>query len=107
MRRWLIVLLLVSGGARAEFNSGNQLYGEMLSREPVARASAQGYLMGAFDATQHAQHCAPGTVTLRQVWDIALRMLKAVPAQRHEPANLILLAAFRAVWPCAPRGNGA
>lgn len=105
MKRTLAVLLLLlaSTSARAEFISGNTLYADMLSRDPVRIATAQGYVMGVFDAYQHTQHCAPGAVNLRQVWDLAQRMLETAATIRHDPADRLLVAVFKEAWPCAAR----
>ncbi|MCA3109872.1 MAG: hypothetical protein ING91_19285 [Rhodocyclaceae bacterium] len=108
----LMLIFALSAPAQAEFMTGNQLYGDMLSRDPVRIATAQGYLMGVFDAYQHTAHCAPGTVNLRQVWDVSLRMLETAATLRHEAADQLVVAVLKVAWPCATRptpnrGSGA
>ena len=113
MRRALIALLLLTAAsAHAEFFTGNRLYADMRSTDPMRLATARGYLMGVFDAHQGGQHCASERVNLQQVWDLSLRMLEAVADIRHEPADMILIAMFSTAWPCAARptpnrGGGA
>ena len=112
LRILAVAIALVATSAHAEFFTGNRLYADMRSTDPMRLATARGYLMGVFDAHQGSQHCASERVSLQQVWDLSLRMLEAVADIRHEPADVILIAVFSTAWPCAARptpnrGGGA
>jgi len=107
MRAILIALLMIPAIARAEFETGNQLYQKMTGTSIGDKMYALGYIAGVFDAYQHMFHCPPAnSLTLGQVNDIVKQYLEVYPAQRHRTADQLIKEALQKVWPCQNRGGG-
>jgi len=106
MKKWLACLLFVPAIARAEFETGNQLYQKMTSANVGDKMYALGYVAGVFDAYQHMFHCPPSnSLTLGQVNDIVKQYLEVYPAQRHRTADQLIKESLQKVWPCQNRGG--
>jgi hypothetical protein len=93
---WLLTLLL-SAPAQAGFFSGADLL-ERLGDE--RRLMAMGYVAGVFDTGYLRLHCPPPTTSLTQATYLVEFALANGPADRARPAELLVLAALQAAWPC-------
>jgi len=58
-----------------------------------------GYVIGVFDMGDGLYYEAPGGVTRGQILDIAKKYLADHPESRHEGASILLLKAFKEVFP--------
>lgn len=99
-----LVGLTLCASAHAEFWSGNDVYHNLSDPDPFTRGMATGFVIGVFDVGQRAVWCAPDTVTVGQVRDMAKSYLNLTPDVRHRPAESILRDLFKAAWPC-PKTN--
>lgn len=98
------MFVVVSGAARAEFFTGNDLYSKMTSTNVVEQAQSLGYVMGVYDAYVHIHFCPKEQgITAGQILDLSRQALAAMPATRHQQAYLLLRETFKAVWPCGTR----
>ena len=104
MKRALILALLLSGTAHAEFADGNKLLSDMTG-ETMDRMHALGYITGVFDAGRSIVHCPPNNITAGQINDMVKNYLTNVPADRHLTGDTIVFKVLKATWPCAKRGN--
>lgn len=96
------LLLSVSASAWAGFKSGNELLNDLdnNSETLIHKAMATGYIIGVHDATEGALHCSPMGITVGQIRDMVHQWLRANPADRHHPANAIVVHVLRSTWPC-------
>ena len=94
-----ILAVVISTSANAYFLTGNDLLTRMSGTESD-RHLAQAYVAGAFDAYQGTLHCAPQSVTLSQVADMAAAYLIANPAVRNKPADELIGRMLLAAWAC-------
>jgi len=94
--------------AHAEFMTGNDLLKDLNGDTYSARGAALGYVMGVSDALHNIVHCPSSEVTSGQIRDMVRNYLTNVPAERHQPANVIVARVLKAAWPCANnnRKNG-
>jgi hypothetical protein len=107
MKKLLITLAFASTCAHAEFYDGNDLLSHMTdSSSQINRAMAFGYIAGVADTGLGSVHCAPPTVTLKQVIDVVRIALDASPTDRHKAADSLVLRAVKVAWPCANRKRG-
>lgn len=106
MKKLLIVLLLATSSAKAQFLSGNELYSRMTSTEDYKRIYAMGYVAGVVDTGNRALHCITQGVTVGQVFDVAKKYLEQNPEVRDFSADSLLTIAFAQVWPCAHKKKG-
>jgi hypothetical protein len=102
----LLVGLLVSCSAHAQFTTGNRLLADM--QEPVGytRGLSLGYVMGVADAGNGVTFCLPSNVSAGQINDMVRSTLIETPAVRHLHASLIIDYVLSRAWPCARRGSG-
>lgn len=103
MNKLLGLVFLFSFSAHAEFFSGNELLNKMDSQVASERSLALGYIAGINDNQQGINICAPASVTLGQMNDIVHKILVDVPQSRHLSADLFVIGALKAVWPCAEK----
>ncbi len=96
----VVAMLALSFNANAEFFSGNKLLSLTTSSSEIDLALGFGYIAGVFDLGMGTTHCAPDTVTLKQVADMTLKLLRDVPEQREKSADQFVTAAISSVWPC-------
>lgn len=94
------IALLCATTAHAEFISGNELLSNMTG-DSNAKLFAFGYVAGVYDTTTTVVHCAPASVTLRQVNDTVRKGLEAVPELRNKSADSLINLILKTVWPCA------
>lgn len=95
----LALLLAVTTHAQAQYFSGNKLLSMLDDTSTVAQAMAMGYVIGVAD-TSSERLCVPENATVRQLTDIVRRALRSVPEHRHEAADVIVIAALSASFPC-------
>ena len=107
MTRKLLVVCLTTLPivANAEFLSGNELLSRMQDQSHGLNMMALGYVGGVFDAGQSVTHCAPATVTLGQVRDMAKNHMIINPESRNSSADSIILNILRRTWPCRNGGQ--
>lgn len=109
MKKLIVGMLFVGASvtARAEFETGNQLYQKMTSTNVSEKMYALGYVSGVFDALQHIVHCPPSnSLTLGQVHDLIKNYLEFNPAVRHRTADMLIREVLQKTWPCANNRNG-
>lgn len=102
-----IIGLTLCASAQAEFLTGNDLLSRLQSSDVAIRMTGLGYVMGVFDASQGAAHCAPNDagITAGQVRDITTLWLERNPAQRHETADRLVVNMLSQLWPCQRRNS--
>ncbi|CAB5144447.1 hypothetical protein UFOVP147_12 [uncultured Caudovirales phage] len=99
-----IAAVVVSTSAHAYFVTGNDLLARLNAADPsVGRA----YVAGVFDAFSQVAQCAPQTVNLIQVSDMAKQYLTVDAANRNQPADILLLKLMSAAWPCPKKSEGS
>jgi hypothetical protein len=107
MKKLLITLAFASTCAHAEFFDGNDLLAHLTdSSSQINRAIAIGYIAGVSDTGLGSVHCAPSSVSLKQVTDVVRIALDASPTDRHKAADSLILRAVKIAWPCANRKRG-
>ena len=95
-----VTIALSSVAAQAEFVDGNKLLSWLESSNEAENALGVGYVAGVFDGLSGSVICAPSNVTLRQVSDMTVRGLKAVPEARDKSADQFVSAIASSKWPC-------
>ena len=111
MRWLLLVAVVLSAPAFADYIFGNELY-SFLQQEETTMSTHQsaneagigrGYVSGVQDAFNGTYFCVPPKVKLSQAIDITRNYLKAHPEQRHEAAKTLVVWALSEKFPC-PKG---
>ncbi len=78
------------------FTDGNKL----LQRcRDANRSYCLGYVAAIADATR-LRNCSPSNLTQGQLADVVQAFLEAMPAQRHQDADVLVEAAINTAWPC-------
>lgn len=102
-----ITLILLSLGLSfsapswAVFFDGNKLYDLLTHEASHNRGVGLGYLIGVSDSINgRGKACVPDGVSARQLKDLVLSVLKELPNMRHEPADILVEAAYITAWPC-------
>lgn len=106
MKKLLIVLLLATSSARAQFLSGNELYSNITATEDYKRLYAMGYVAGIADVGNKALHCINQGVTMGQVFDVTKKYLERNPEIRDYAAESLVVVALAQAWPCATKKKG-
>lgn len=103
MKKFVIAasLVITSLTASAEFIDGNTLLSRLTSSDASDVAFGLGYVAGVFDQASGSRVCAPGNVTIRQVADITIAVLRKVPSLRDKSADQFVIAGVSELWPCA------
>ena len=97
------VAVVVSTSVHAYFLDGNSLLERLSMPDPnVARA----YVAGVFDSAAGVMQCAPVSVNLNQVSDMARQYLIMDPTNRNLPADILLMKMMSAAWPCPKKTGG-
>lgn len=106
MRNKLIAaaVVLTVTATHAEFVTGNQLLGWMRGNT-VEQGLALGYVGGVNDVSGGVLFCAPSSVTLGQVHDMARRELDHSPEERHKSGDVFIVRVMRNAWPCPKKGQ--
>lgn len=107
MNKLLLLLLLGSGGVRAEFWDGNRLYSHQTASSVYDQMLALGYVMGVADALAGVRICSPENATAGQKDDVVKKYLREHPALRHHTADSLVVRALERVWPCQERRRGS
>ena len=106
MRKVLLALLFVSTTANAAFRDGNKLLSEINSTYLDDQFYAMGYIAGVADAQHMSLHCAPGNVTLKQMFDMTKEYITKHSSIRDLPADMLITAMLVDRWPCPKKGKG-
>ncbi len=85
--------------AHAQFYTGNRLLSG-LSGDENQQISALAYIQGVADAGNGSAFCPPGSVTTGQIADIVAKVIREMPADRHNPAAWFITGSLQGVWPC-------
>lgn len=91
--------------ALAYFETGNSLYKDLNSGDPVARIASMAYISGVADATRtepnkKIAHCIPYGVTKGQIRDIVKLFMDNHPEYRHYVAPDVITTALAVAFPC-------
>ncbi len=105
---FVLCAALLAGPSHAFFKDGNKLLSELNNNPGTSLLPAVGigYIVGVTDALYGITHCPPENVTAGQIRDMVKNYLENTPAIRHLPANQIIVAVLRGVWPCAEKPAG-
>jgi hypothetical protein len=116
MKKLLIALMLLGcGTVQAEFFTGNKLYEVCMkggyvpgdgAKSTVDFGDCIGYISGAADAGWKSEWCPVQGVTRGQVMDIVIKYLRDNPDRRHISADVLVLHALGAAYPCRNRPAG-
>lgn len=101
MKTTALILALTSTCAHAQFLDGNALLAR-LTGDQQSQAFALGYIAGAFDNATGVKICPPAGISVGQVRDMTRQALEALPAERHAPADIFVVAVGIRAWPCRP-----
>lgn len=101
MKNFLISLLLVCTIAQAQYQSGNELYNDLIGRTDAEQMFALGYVVGVVDAYIQKEVCVPQNVTQGQLSEVVKQFLASRPQIRHQPADILVVLAVRQHWPCS------
>ena len=101
MKNFLISLLLVCTTAQAQYQSGNELYSDLIGRTDAEQMFALGYVVGVVDAYIQKEVCVPQNVTQGQLAEVVTLFLASRPQIRHQPADVLVVLAVRQHWPCS------
>ena len=104
MRKMLLIAVLASASAHAEFKDGNKLLSEMNSSHGN-QMNAIGYVTGVADTLSGVTYCGPSTITAGQVYDMVKQYLEAAPSMRHFSADSLINRVLSNAWPCAKKGQ--
>ena len=102
----VLVLLLVSGRATADFQSGSTLLTICQdTARPMDRMQCLGYIQGISDVSGHNtisgwRACGPEDLTGLQAMDIVLKHLREHPEDRHLAASSLVARALAEAFPC-------
>ena len=96
----LVAATIAAAPARAEFVSGNQLYGDLNSDDISPKIYALGYIIGVADTVVGIAYCPASRVTAGQLKDIVQAYLCDTPAERHRSGDVLVLRALSSVFPC-------
>lgn len=101
MKKLLLSLLLVCTTSQAQYQSGNDLYGDLIGRTDAEQMFALGYVVGVVDAYIQKEVCVPQNVTQGQLAEVVTLFLAGRPQIRHQPADVLVVLAVRQHWPCS------
>lgn len=101
---FVLILILFSSSAQAEFYSGSKLYGflerDMRGASDFEAGVSTGYVLGVYDSLAGILVCSPEGVTVRQVKQIVFNYMQQHPESWDKSADFSVIAAVREVWPC-------
>lgn len=99
-------LLTASTIASAQFITGNQLLDRMNAETSNTRMYALGYVIGVVDSMNGYAFCLPSAATAGQINDMMRNYLNNTPAERHLPADVVIVQALGGAFPCSKKGSG-
>lgn len=108
MKKVLLIALMASSAAHAEFKDGNQLYSQMQKEfGSMDWFNAIGYVTGVADTLTGISVCAPAgaRITAQQTYDVVKSYLEDFPQVRHHSADRIVGRALDRIWPCPKKGQ--
>ncbi|NCX56366.1 MAG: hypothetical protein EBW87_04105 [Burkholderiaceae bacterium] len=105
MKKMILIAVMLSGAAHAEFKDGNKLYQQM-NEGGNDWFNAIGYVTGVADSLRGVTHCAPSTATAGQIFDMVKLHLQSNPSTRHATGDAIISYVLSYTWPCPKKGNG-
>lgn len=106
MKKLIIsALFLFSINAHAEFISGNKLLQYMTSESEVEKGFGFGYVAGVFDLGVGTTHCAPQSVTIKQISDMTKNALESLPQHRDKSADQFVNTILKTTWPCKNKSS--
>lgn len=91
--------------AKAGFVTGNELYELCTSTELEEQTECLRYIQGSVDgfiahrALTYGKYCMPEGITAGQYQDIALKLMREQPEQRHNPASLLVWSSIKIAFP--------
>lgn len=99
------ILLSFSAPSKAEFYTGNEMYGYCTSKKELLAGMCIGLAGGYFDGFIGAFRCNIPTenVTIKQVQDIIMQYLTQHPELRHLQAVLLAYRSFVIAFDCTLR----
>lgn len=98
-----LALAATVAGAAPHFYTGNELLAKF-DGDPADRAVAHGYVAGAADVlSEEGMVCVPSGVTLRQMTDMVIKVLRDLPADRHSTAKVFVHGTLLGAFPCAKK----
>ena len=101
MKKFLVGLMLFCSAAQAQYQSGNELYSDLIGRTDVEQMFGLGYVVGVVDAYIGKEVCVPQTVTQGQLAEVVKQFLGSRPQVRHQPADVLVVLAVMQYWPCS------
>lgn len=104
MKKLILISILFSTAAYAEFYSGNALY-EKLQGSVVEQSVGLGYIVGVHDALRGVTHCSPTSVTAGQLTDMMKRHFEINPEVRNFSADMQVNYVLSKTWPCPKKGK--
>jgi hypothetical protein len=105
--RWLLLVLMVSSStAHAQFLTGNNLLSDLQSSETVRRTFATGYIAGIADTLESITFCIPSGVNLGQLRDMTEQYLLRNSSIRNLAADVLVVGMLSQRWPCKHDSSG-
>jgi hypothetical protein len=98
-------VLLAASTANAGFITGNKLMSYLESNDSIENGLGLGFIAGVHDAGDGVKFCTPANTNIKQLRDMVLDILRKVPSERHNSADLYVEAAFANQWPCEKKGR--
>lgn len=106
MKKLMLLTMLITSTAQAEFLTGNMLLQRMQSASNTENMVALGYVMGVFDTKHSVNHCPSSNVSTGQARDVVKQFLESYPSVRDHTADMLVQVALAAAWPCKDKKNG-
>jgi hypothetical protein len=110
MRKSLVLalvcsLICVSGVARAEFYTGNNLKG-MLEQWDKGTSNVEawlgaGYVLGVHDTLSGIAVCSGTNVSPRDLINTTLQYMRSNPEALNQTGDRVVAVSLKSVWPCA------
>ena len=102
----LLVLLLITPGVHAAYETGNDLLAQCESDDLFMEGVCAGYIAGVSDVSRGEtwggnRYCAPAGVTIRQLQKIVIKYLNEHPETLHDDASSLVQNAFAHAFPCS------
>jgi len=103
----VLLVQVMSGGAKADFTSGNDLWDWCQANDPMKDALCTSYVLGAGETFQVLQvakqvrfYCIPDKVQNGQAIDIVKLYLGDHPETRQYSAPTLIMLALKEKFPC-------
>jgi hypothetical protein len=103
----VLLVQVMSGGAKADFTSGNDLWDWCQANDPMKDALRTSYVLGAGETFQVLQvakqvrfYCIPDKVQNGQAIDVVKLYLRDHPETRQYSAPTLIMLALKEKFPC-------